>query len=112
MIIVFDFLIFKIIISLTAKNEAMNKSQLIDAMANEAKLSKTETKKALEAFVKITSDALKNGDRIALVGFGSFGIMQRSERAGRNPRSGQIVKYAAKKFVKFKAGSDLANSVQ
>lgn len=90
----------------------MNKSQLIDAMAQEASLTKADTKKALDAFVKVTSGALKGGDRIALVGFGSFGIMQRGERTGRNPRNGQVVKFAAKKFVKFKAGGELTSLVQ
>jgi DNA-binding protein HU-beta len=90
----------------------MNKSQLIDAMAEEAKLTKVDARKALDAFVKVTSDALKSGDKIALVGFGSFGVSQRSARTGRNPKSGKEIKIAAKKVVRFKAGSDLNGIVQ
>jgi DNA-binding protein HU-beta len=90
----------------------MNKSQLIDAMAEEAKLTKVDARKALDAFVKVTSDALKGGDKIALVGFGSFGVSQRSARTGRNPKSGKEIKIAAKKVVRFKAGSDLNGIVQ
>lgn len=90
----------------------MNKSELVSAMAQEAKLTKADAKRALEAFVKVTSDALKEGDRIGLIGFGSFGVQERGERTGRNPRNGQIMKYAAKKYVKFKAGGDLTNTIQ
>jgi len=90
----------------------MNKTQLIDALADEAKISKTDAKKALDAFIKVTSDALKGGDSIALVGFGSFGISERSARTGRNPRSGKEIKIAAKKVVKFKAGKGLTDMVQ
>lgn len=90
----------------------MNKTQLIDALADEAKLTKTDAKKALDAFIKVTSDALKSGDNIALIGFGSFGISQRSARTGRNPRSGKEIKIAAKKVVRFKAGKGLTDMVQ
>lgn len=90
----------------------MNKSQLIDAMAAEANLTKIDARKALDAFVKITSDVLKSGDKLALVGFGSFGVSQRSARTGRNPKSGKEIKIAAKNVVRFKAGSDLTDIIQ
>lgn len=90
----------------------MNKTQLIDALADEAKLTKTDAKKALDAFIKVTSDALKSGDSVVLVGFGSFGISQRNARIGRNPSSGKEIKIAAKKVVKFKAGKGLTDMVQ
>jgi DNA-binding protein HU-beta len=90
----------------------MNKAQLVDAMAAEAKMTKVDAKKALEAFVGATTKALKAGDKIALVGFGSFGVAKRAARKGRNPRTGKEIKIAAKKVVKFKAGSELAKSVK
>ena len=90
----------------------MNKAQLIDAMANDAGLTKADAKKALDGFITATSTALKGGDRVALVGFGSFSISERSARTGRNPRTGKEIKIAAKKVVKFKAGSELAEKVK
>jgi DNA-binding protein HU-beta len=90
----------------------MNKAELIDAMAAEAGLTKADAKKALDAFVSATTSALKKGDRISLVGFGSFSISARSARTGRNPQTGKEIKIAAKKVVKFKAGKELEGSVQ
>ncbi len=90
----------------------MNKAQLIDAMASDANLSKADAKRALDAFINSTSGALKTGDRVALVGFGSFSISKRSARTGRNPQTGKEIQIAAKNVVKFKAGSDLSGSVQ
>ena len=90
----------------------MNKAQLIDAMASDANLSKADAKRALDAFINSTSGALKKGDRVALVGFGSFSISNRKARTGRNPQTGKEIKIAAKNVVKFKAGSELSGSVQ
>ena len=90
----------------------MNKAQLIDAIAREAKLTKADAKKSLDAFIKSTTVALKKGDRVALVGFGSFSVAKRSARTGRNPQTGKEIKIAAKKVVKFKAGSELSGSVK
>ncbi|GAB4249596.1 MAG: HU family DNA-binding protein [Vicingaceae bacterium] len=89
----------------------MNKAELIDAIASEAKISKADAKKAIDAFVSTTSKALKKGDRVALVGFGSFSVSKRAARTGRNPQTGKEIKIAAKKVVKFKAGSELASKV-
>lgn len=89
----------------------MNKAQLIDAMAAEAGLTKADAKKALDAFVKVTGEALKTNDKIALVGFGSFGVSERSARTGRNPRTGTEIKIDAKKVVKFKPGSELNDAI-
>ena len=89
----------------------MNKAELIDAMAANAGISKAEAKKALDAFVDATTGALKKGDRVALVGFGSFSVSTRAARKGRNPQTGQEINIAAKKVVKFKAGGDLATKV-
>jgi len=89
----------------------MNKAQLIDAMAAGAGLTKADAKKALDAFVGATTDALKGGDRVALIGFGSFTVNERAARTGRNPQTGKEITIAAKKVVKFKAGAELADSV-
>jgi len=90
----------------------MNKAQLVEAMASEAKVTKAAAKSALEAFVTTTTKALKKGDRVALVGFGTFQVAKRAARKGRNPQTGKEIKIAAKKVVKFKAGSDLAGKVK
>ncbi|MEN9700602.1 MAG: hypothetical protein RLZZ301_1800 [Bacteroidota bacterium] len=89
----------------------MNKAELIDAMAASAGLSKADAKRALDGFVSATTDALKKGDRISLVGFGSFDISKRNARNGRNPKTGAVIKIAAKNTVRFKAGADLSGSV-
>nr|WP_321452483.1 HU family DNA-binding protein [uncultured Carboxylicivirga sp.] len=89
----------------------MNKAQLIDAIAGEAGITKADAKKALDAFIKVTSDSLKTGGRVALVGFGSFGVSERSARTGRNPQTGKEIEIPAKKVVKFKAGSELSDAI-
>ena len=90
----------------------MNKSQLVDAIAKEAKLSKAAAGKALAAIMVTTKKSLKKGDKIALVGFGTFSVSKRAARKGRNPQTGKEIKIAAKKVVKFKAGSELAAAVK
>ena len=89
----------------------MNKAELIEAIASESGLSKADAKRALDAFVSSTTGALKKGDRVALVGFGSFSISARAARKGRNPQTGKEIKIAAKKVVKFKAGAELSETV-
>lgn len=89
----------------------MNKAELIDAMAADAGISKADAKKAVDAFTTVTGSALKKGDRISLVGFGSFSVSNRAARTGRNPQTGKEIKIAAKNVVKFKAGSELAKKV-
>jgi DNA-binding protein HU-beta len=90
----------------------MNKAELIDAIASHAELSKVDAKKALDAFIAATTDALKKEQRVALVGFGSFSVSSRAARKGRNPQTGKEIKIAAKKVVKFKAGSELSGQVK
>lgn len=97
---------------LTQKITRMNKAQLIDAMASKSGLTKADSKKALEALIESTSATLKKGDRLALVGFGSFSVAKRSARNGRNPQTGKAIKIAAKNVVRFKAGSDLLGGLQ
>ncbi|RKD90988.1 HU family DNA-binding protein [Mangrovibacterium diazotrophicum] len=89
----------------------MNKAQLIDAIAEKAGLTKADSKKALDAFVAATTDALKNGDRVALIGFGSFSVSTRSARTGRNPQSGAPIEIPEKKVVKFKPGAELDDAI-
>lgn len=90
----------------------LNKAELIEAIAAEAKLTKADAKRALDAFVTSTTKALKKGERVALVGFGTFSITKRAARKGRNPQTGKEIKIAAKKVVKFKAGADLQSKVK
>ncbi len=90
----------------------MNKAELIDAIASEANLTKADAKRALDAFIDSTTTALKKGDRVALVGFGSFSVSKREARKGRNPQSGKEITIPAKKVVKFKAGAELADKVK
>jgi len=89
----------------------MNKSELIDAMAADAGISKASAKKALDCMMGCVSDTLKKGGRVSLVGFGSWSVSKRAARDGRNPQTGAKIKIAAKNVVKFKAGADLSGSV-
>ena len=89
----------------------MNKAQLIDAIAEKAGLTKADAKKALEAFVATVGETLKSGDKVALVGFGSFTVSERCERSGRNPQTGTTITIPAKKVVKFKVGAELASQI-
>ena len=89
----------------------MNKAELIEAMANNAKISKADAKRALDSFIDTTSKALKKGDRVALVGFGSFSVSRRAARKGRNPQTGKEIQIKAKNVVRFKAGSELSGKV-
>ena len=90
----------------------MNKAELIGAIANGAGLSKAEASKALDAFTGAVQKALKKGDKVTLVGFGTYSVGKRNARTGRNPKTGKPIKIAAKKVVKFKAGKGLADSVR
>ena len=89
----------------------MNKQELIDAISAESGLTKTDATKALNALVNATSTALKSGDKLSLVGFGSFSVSKREARTGRNPQTGKEIQIAAKNVVKFKAGSELSAKV-
>jgi DNA-binding protein HU-beta len=90
----------------------MNKAELIDAIASGSGLTKADAKKALDAFIGATTKALKKGDRVALVGFGSFSVSKREARKGRNPQTGKEITIPAKKVVKFKAGAELSGVIK
>ena len=85
----------------------MNKSELINAMAAESGLSKADAKKALDAFIASVTRAMKEGDKVALVGFGTFSVSERAARTGINPSTKQTIEIPAKKVVKFKPGAEL-----
>lgn len=89
----------------------MNKSDLISQMASDAGITKSQAQTALNSFLDSTSGALKKGDKVILVGFGTFSVSKRSARTGRNPQTGKEIKIAAKNVVKFKAGSELSGKV-
>lgn len=89
----------------------MNKSELIDAMAADAGITKAAAKKALDSFTDNVTKALKKGDKISLVGFGTFSTSKRSARNGINPQKKKTIKIAAKTVAKFKAGSELSAAV-
>ena len=88
----------------------MNKAELINEIADQANLSKADAKRALDAFVGATSKALKKGDRVALVGFGSFAVSNRAARTGRNPQTGETIQIAAATIPAFKAGKALKDA--
>jgi DNA-binding protein HU-beta len=90
----------------------MNKAELIDAIAKQASSSKVDARKFLNAFLDVTSVSLEKGDKVALFGFGTFSVVERGSRIGRNPITGASLKVPAKKVVKFKPGSDLSDRVK
>ena len=89
----------------------MNKSELISEIASRADLSKADAGRALEAAVGAISDALANAETVSLIGFGTFAVKQRGERAGRNPRTGETIRIPASRTPSFKAGKALKDAV-
>ena len=89
----------------------MNKTELVAAMAEKAGLSKKDAEAALKAFTDVVAEQLKKGDKIQLVGFGTFEVAERAAREGRNPQTGEVMPIAASKAPKFKAGKALKDMV-
>ena len=89
----------------------MNKSELIDAIAAGADISKASAGRALDSALEAVTGSLKNGDQVSLVGFGTFAVKHRAARAGRNPQTGAVIKIKAKKVAKFKAGKELSSKI-
>ena len=89
----------------------MNKTELIAAIADQAELSKKDSEKALKAFIDVVTEELKKEHKVQVVGFGTFAVSERAAREGRNPRTGETVKIAARKAVTFKAGTALKDAV-
>ncbi len=89
----------------------MNKSELIASMADKAELTKKDSEKALAAFIETVEEQLQKGEKIQLVGFGTFEVAERAARTGKNPQTGKEIKIAASKAPKFKAGKALKDLV-
>lgn len=89
----------------------MNKTELIAAMAEQAGVSKKDAEKTLKAFTDVVAAELKKGEKVQLVGFGTFEVSERAAREGRNPQTGKTMKIAASKAPKFKAGKALKDSL-
>ena len=89
----------------------MNKTELVAAIAEQAEISKKDAEKALKAFTDVVAEELKKGEKIQLVGFGTFEVSERAAREGRNPQTGETMTIAASKTTKFKAGKSLKDSI-
>lgn len=89
----------------------MNKTELVTAIAEKAQITKKDADAALKAFTDVVSDELKNGEKIQLVGFGTFEVSERPAREGRNPRTGETMTIAASKQPKFKPGKALKDAI-
>ena len=89
----------------------MNKAELVAAMAEKTQLSKKDAEAALKAFTEVVAEELKKGEKIQLVGFGTFEVSERAAREGRNPQTGAPMKIAASKAPKFKAGKALKDMI-
>lgn len=89
----------------------MNKADLVNSLAENTGLTKTKSNEVIDVIVSTISEALKNGDKVTLVGFGTFTTTQRDSRKGRNPKTGEVLEIPAKRVAKFKAGTELTKSV-
>ncbi|WP_133126788.1 HU family DNA-binding protein [Legionella nagasakiensis] len=95
-----------------SKGEKMNKSELVEAIANGSGVTKADASRVLDVFMATVTDVLKKGDQVVLPGFGSFSTGNRSARTGRNPQTGQTIQIKASRVAKFKAGKSLKEAVQ
>ncbi|HVE61268.1 MAG TPA: HU family DNA-binding protein [Chitinophagaceae bacterium] len=93
------------------KKITMNKAELISTIAEEAGITKTQANTALDAFVDAVTKTLKKGDKVTLVGFGTFSVSKRAARNGRNPQTGETIKIKARKVARFKAGKELSGKM-
>ena len=89
----------------------MNKAELIAQLAEDAGITKVQANAALDSFVDTVTKTLKKGDKVTLVGFGTFSVTKRAARTGRNPQTGEAIKIKAKKVARFKAGKELSSKV-
>ena len=89
----------------------MNKTELINQIAESTEISKKEAGDVLQSFIMAITDALEKGDKLQLIGFGTFSVTNRAARNGRNPQTGKAIKIPAKKVVKFKVGEKLSEAV-
>lgn len=89
----------------------MNKAELISKIADDAEITKSQANTAIDSFVEAVTKTLKKGDKLTLVGFGTFSVSKRAARNGRNPKTGEVIKIKAKKVAKFKAGKELSSKI-
>ncbi len=89
----------------------MNKAEMIDKIAKDAGVTKTQANDAIDAFTDCVVASLKKGDRVTLVGFGTFSVSERAARNGRNPQTGEVIKIKARKVPKFKAGKEFSTKI-
>ena len=89
----------------------MNKAELITQMADESGITKTQANAAIDSFVGAITKTLKKGDKVTLVGFGTFSVSKRAARNGRNPQTGEVIKIKARKVARFKAGKELSGKL-
>ncbi len=89
----------------------MNKAELIAVLADNAGITKTQANATVDAFVDAVTKTLKKGDKVTLVGFGTFSVSKRAARTGRNPQTGEAIKIKAKKVARFKAGKELSGKL-
>jgi DNA-binding protein HU-beta len=89
----------------------MNKAELISKIADDAGITKTQANATVDSFVDAVTKSLKKGDKVTLVGFGTFSVSKRAARNGRNPQTGAVIKIKAKKVAKFKAGKELSAKI-
>ena len=90
----------------------MNKAELVRAIAADAGVSKSVASKVLDSMINNVTESLKKGDKVSLVGFGTFSVIKRKARTGRNPQTGKEIKIPARKVAKFRAGAKLAEAVK
>ena len=93
------------------KQNFMNKAELIDKLAKDAGITKVQANEALDSFTNSVVTTLKKGDRVTLVGFGTFSVSERAARNGRNPQTGAVIKIKARKVPKFKAGKEFSTKI-
>jgi DNA-binding protein HU-beta len=96
---------------LSQKANVMNKAELIDKISKDADITKAQANSALDAFTSAVIATLKKGDRVTLVGFGTFSVSERAARNGRNPQTGAVIKIKARKVPKFKAGKEFSTKI-
>jgi len=89
----------------------MNKAELVEAIAAKAGITKTQANEAVDGFTETVIKTLKKGERVTLVGFGTFSVSERSARNGRNPQTGEVIKIKARKVPRFKAGKDFSTKI-
>ncbi|MEI8053377.1 MAG: HU family DNA-binding protein [Bacteroidota bacterium] len=89
----------------------MNKAELIAKLAGDAEITKTQANAVVDSFIEAVTKTLKSGNKVTLVGFGTFSVAKRAARNGRNPQTGAVIKIKAKKVAKFKAGKELSSKI-